>query len=213
MHERAQSWLWRYGMFLFSPKKVFTYDEPCRWILPTLLWMSLINAFTTARSERSLISIHMGHQIAASPPPHHHHHDVIRSISARSLKHAIFVLTIYPKKGGNIQVATTVSELLVGKTPVKMHLLSLARALSAMEDDKETCFIWDKKRYITQINRHTFFVSATLYDRSTSPPLCIRKLCEEDIMQTELRAIYNRLELTILTLYTKWTFLPLLSIQ
>ena len=47
----------------------------------------------------------------------------------------LFELTVYLKKGGNIQVATTgrVSELLlVVETPVKIHPLSLARAFSAM---------------------------------------------------------------------------------
>jgi hypothetical protein len=53
----------------------------------------------------------------------------------------LFELTSYPKKGGNIQVATKVSESLVRGTPVKMHSLSLARALSAMEDGREVCFI------------------------------------------------------------------------
>jgi len=56
----------------------------------------------------------------------------------------LFVLTIYPKKGGNIQVATKVLEPLVGgETPVKMHPLSLARAFSAMEFGREACIISD----------------------------------------------------------------------
>ena len=87
----------------------------------------------------------MGHQIAAPPPPPHDKNHK-RTIAA----HALLVLTVYPKKGGNIQAATKVSELLVDETPVKMHPLSLARALSAMEDGKEACFISDKMGCIKQ---------------------------------------------------------------
>jgi hypothetical protein len=54
----------------------------------------------------------------------------------------LLVLTEYPKKGGNIQVTSSVSESLVGdETPVKTHPLSLARALAAMEDGKAACFM------------------------------------------------------------------------
>jgi hypothetical protein len=58
------------------------------------------------------------------------------------------VLTVYPKKGGNIQVATKVSE--AGETPVNTHRLSLARALAAMEDGKAACAISDKVGCITK---------------------------------------------------------------
>jgi len=58
--------------------------------------------------------------------------------------HELFALTVYSKEGGNIQVATKVSESLVCATPVKMHLLSLAGVLSAMEDGNEACFIYTK---------------------------------------------------------------------
>jgi hypothetical protein len=88
----------------------------------------------------------MGHLIPARPQ---HTTKYKRTIAA----YALFVLTVYPKKGGNIQVATKVSELLVGETPVKMHFLSLARVLSAMEGGKEACFISDKiGRIIQKIN-------------------------------------------------------------
>jgi hypothetical protein len=70
----------------------------------------------------------MGHQIPAPPRKHK------RRIG---LEWVYFVLTVYPKKGGNIQVTCNVSESRVGdETPVKMHALSLARALSAMVDGK-----------------------------------------------------------------------------
>ena len=69
-------------------------------------------------------------------------------------------LTVYPKKG-DIQVATKVSELLVlvVETPVKMHPLSLARALSAMEDglmsDKMGCIIQKINLVCWRVGRHT----------------------------------------------------------
>ena len=78
----------------------------------------------------------VGHQIAAP-------YKRTGTIAA----YVLFVLTVYPKKGGNIQVATKVLELLA---PVKMHFLSLTRALSAMEDGKEACFISDKMGCIIQ---------------------------------------------------------------
>ena len=83
----------------------------------------------------------VGHQIAA--PPRDKNYKRTGTIAA----YVLFVLTVYPKKGGNIQVATKVLELLA---PVKMHFLSLARALSAMEDGKEACFISDKMGCIIQ---------------------------------------------------------------
>jgi hypothetical protein len=59
------------------------------------------------------------------------------NISAEWIRMGLFVLTVYPKKGGNIQVTCNISESRVGdETPVKMHALSLARALSAMVDGK-----------------------------------------------------------------------------
>ena len=74
------------------------------------------------------------------------------------------MLTVYPKTGGNIQVATTdVSELLAGKTPVKMHPLSLSRAFSAMEDGKEAYFLIVPDKmvcYHTESHRRTFFANA-----------------------------------------------------
>jgi len=54
----------------------------------------------------------------------------------------LIVLTVYPKKGGNIQVTSNVSESRVGdETPVKTHPLSPARALLAMEDGKAAYFM------------------------------------------------------------------------
>ena len=83
----------------------------------------------------------MGHQIPATTTY------IKRTIAA----YVLSVLTVYPKKGGNIQVATKVSEFLVGETPIKMHPLSLARALSEMEDGKEACFISNKMKCTKQI--------------------------------------------------------------
>ena len=98
----------------------------------------------------------VGHQIAA--PPRDKNYKRTGTIAA----YVLFVLTVYPKKGGNIQVATKVLELLA---PVKMHFLSLARALSAMEDGKEACSISEKRQngmYHTE-NKHTLLTSPTLY--------------------------------------------------
>ena len=47
-------------------------------------------------------------------------------------------------------MATKVSGSHVGETPVNTHRLSLARALSAMEDGKAACSISDKVECITQ---------------------------------------------------------------
>ena len=88
----------------------------------------------------------MVHQIAV-PPRDKNHRKHSKCIIA---VHGLFVLTVYPKKGGNFQVATKLSELLVGESPVKMHPLSLARALSAKEDGKEACFISDKMECIIE---------------------------------------------------------------
>ena len=75
------------------------------------------------------------------------------------------LLTVYPKTGGNIQDATTdVSELLlVSETSVKMHPLSLSRAFSAMEDDKEAYFLIVPDKmvcYHTESRRRTFLANA-----------------------------------------------------
>lgn len=63
----------------------------------------------------------------------------------------LFVLTVYPKKGGNIQVVTKVSEPRAGgEMPVKTHPISLARAFSAMEVGREACFISKRRMNHTE---------------------------------------------------------------
>ena len=48
------------------------------------------------------------------------------------------MLTVYPKKGGNIQVATKVLELLVGESPVKKLERLMNRELTVNKGDPQT---------------------------------------------------------------------------
>ena len=73
----------------------------------------------------------------------------------------LFVLTVYPKKGGNIQVVTKVSRSPVVETPVKTHRLSLATALAPIEEGKAACSISDKVECITQKTDVLYLASAT----------------------------------------------------
>jgi hypothetical protein len=124
---------------LFSQKRATT----SRW--PDTVLVTTINSL---RSHASVLSWYVLSSHGSSDSYHRDH--VIRKHKRTIDAHGLFVLTVYPKKGGNIQVAIKVSESLVGETPVKTHPLSLARALSAMEDGKEACFISDKVGCITQ---------------------------------------------------------------